>query len=84
MRAQAPIVCPLLPVPRFLGAPAHCDGTSRSHCAVLLSLRGEPPRSFLRAPSPSSTAAATSPQPHPRLLGAGGVVAFGATKLRDF
>lgn len=49
-----------------------------------LSLRGEPPRSFLCAPPPSSTAAATSPQPHPRLVGAGGVVAFGATKLHDF
>ena len=64
--------------------PLHCDGTSRSHCAVSLSLRGEPSRSFQRAPPPSSTAAVTSPQPHPRLVGAGGVVAFGAAKRHDF
>ena len=64
--------------------PLHSDGTSRSHCAVSLSLRGEPPHSFLCAPLPSSAAAATSPQPHPRLVGAGGVVAFGATKPHDF
>lgn len=49
-----------------------------------LSLRGEPSCSFLCAPLPSNAAAATSPQPHPRLLGAGGVVAFGATKPHDF
>lgn len=49
-----------------------------------LSLHGEPSHSVLCATPPSSTAAATSPHPHPRLLDAGGVVAFGATKPHDF
>lgn len=84
MRAQAPIVCPLLPVPRFLGASApqrwHVPFPLRR--VALPSRRAAP---LLPAPPPpSSTTAATSPQPHPRLVGAGGVVAFGATKLRDF
>lgn len=84
MRAQAPIVCPLLPVPRFLGAPApqrwHVPFPLRR--VALPSRRAAP---LLPAPPPpSSTTAATPPQPHPRLVGAGGVVAFGATKLHDF
>lgn len=84
MRAQAPIVCPLLPVPRFLCAPAplRWHVPFPLHRVALPSRRAAP---LLPAPpSPSSTAAATSLQPHPRLVGAGGVVAFGATKLRDF
>ncbi len=85
MRAQAPIVCLLLPVPRFLGAPApqrwHVPFPLRR---VALPSRRAAPLHVLCAPPPSSVAAATSPQPHPRLVGAGGVVAFGATKLHDF
>ncbi len=77
-------MCLLLPVPRFLGAPAplrwHVPFPLRR--VTLPSRRAAP---LLPAPPPpSSTTAATSPQPHPRLVGAGGVVAFGATKLHDF
>ena len=84
MRAQAPIVCLLLPVPRFLGAPAplrwHVPFPLRR--VTLPSRRAAP---LLPAPPPpSSTTAATPPQPHPRLVGAGGVVAFGAAKVHDF
>ena len=83
-RAQAPIVCLLLPVPRFLGAPAPL----RWHVPFPLRRVALPSRRVApllpAPPPPSSAAAATSPQPHPRLVGAGGVVAFGATKLRDF
>ena len=43
-----------------------------------------PAPSCAARPSSREAAAASSPQPHPRLVGAGGVVAFGATKLRDF
>lgn len=84
MRAQAPIVCLLLPVPRFLcaSAPLRWHVPFPLRRVALPSRRAAP---LLPAPPPpSSTTAATPPQPHPRLVGAGGVVAFGATKLRDF
>lgn len=83
MRAQAPIVCPLLPVPASSAPPP----TAMAHPVPIAPCRS--PFAASRpapscAPPPSSTTAATPPQPHPRLVGAGGVVAFGATKVHDF
>ena len=64
-RAHALICACSFLTPASAAPPLHSDGTSRSHCAVSLSLRGEPSRSFLCAPLPSNAAAATSPHTPP-------------------